>query len=207
MVESLLKEFPNVLTLRVRMPIVEDLTYERNFIAKIIKYDKVSQTVACLVTAWAPHWGYFGGQSAVVVHLRWHSQPMQTKFWPAMFMKHSWSAAGRAVAACWDLAMWCHGRHACISQLLLEQADGMLLLGWLLQVIDIPNSMTVLPELIPYSLEMVRSVLAVSTARACGESWCSPSQTVLHSWHALCDRTADLMLPGKAVERCGVQKV
>jgi len=41
MVESLLKEFPNVLTLRVRMPIVEDLTYERNFIAKIIKYDKV----------------------------------------------------------------------------------------------------------------------------------------------------------------------
>lgn len=26
----------------------------------------------------------------------------------------------------------------------------------LLQVIDIPNSMTVLPELIPYSVEMVR---------------------------------------------------
>lgn len=42
MVESLLKEFPNVLTLRVRMPIVTDLTYERNFITKIIKYDKVS---------------------------------------------------------------------------------------------------------------------------------------------------------------------
>jgi hypothetical protein len=41
MVESLLKEFPNVLTLRVRMPIVADLTYERNFITKIIKYDKV----------------------------------------------------------------------------------------------------------------------------------------------------------------------
>jgi hypothetical protein len=37
MVESLLKEFPNVLTLRVRMPIVPDLTYPRNFIAKIIK--------------------------------------------------------------------------------------------------------------------------------------------------------------------------
>ena len=42
MVESLLKEYPNVLTLRVRMPIVADLTYPRNFITKIIKYDKVS---------------------------------------------------------------------------------------------------------------------------------------------------------------------
>ena len=41
MVESLLKEFPNVLILRVRMPIVEDLTYPRNFITKILKYDKV----------------------------------------------------------------------------------------------------------------------------------------------------------------------
>lgn len=41
MVENLLKEFPNVLTLRVRMPIVPDLLYPRNFITKIIKYDKV----------------------------------------------------------------------------------------------------------------------------------------------------------------------
>lgn len=41
MVESLLKEYPNVLILRVRMPIVADLTYERNFIAKIIRYEKV----------------------------------------------------------------------------------------------------------------------------------------------------------------------
>ncbi len=41
MVESLLKEYPNVLTLRVRMPIVKDLVYPRNFITKIIKYDKV----------------------------------------------------------------------------------------------------------------------------------------------------------------------
>ena len=43
MVEGLLKEYPNVLVLRVRMPIVADLTYARNFITKIIKYDKVSQ--------------------------------------------------------------------------------------------------------------------------------------------------------------------
>ncbi len=39
--ENLIKEFPNVLTLRVRMPIVPDLLYPRNFITKIIKYDKV----------------------------------------------------------------------------------------------------------------------------------------------------------------------
>eukprot|EP00879_Flechtneria_rotunda_P009018 GHRR01009443.1.p1 GENE.GHRR01009443.1~~GHRR01009443.1.p1 ORF type:complete len:205 (+),score=45.63 GHRR01009443.1:518-1132(+) len=41
MVESLLKEYPQVLTLRVRMPIVADLTYPRNFITKIIKYEKI----------------------------------------------------------------------------------------------------------------------------------------------------------------------
>ncbi|KAL4427442.1 hypothetical protein ABPG77_000731 [Micractinium sp. CCAP 211/92] len=41
MVEDLLREYPNVLTLRVRMPIVADLCYPRNFITKIIKYDKV----------------------------------------------------------------------------------------------------------------------------------------------------------------------
>ncbi len=40
MVESLLKEYPNVLVLRVRMPIVADLVYPRNFITKIIKYEK-----------------------------------------------------------------------------------------------------------------------------------------------------------------------
>lgn len=39
--ENLLQAYPGVLTLRVRMPIVADLTYERNFITKIIKYDKV----------------------------------------------------------------------------------------------------------------------------------------------------------------------
>ncbi|KAK9867293.1 hypothetical protein WJX84_002945 [Apatococcus fuscideae] len=41
MVENLLKEYPNVLVLRVRMPIVADLVYPRNFITKIIKYDKI----------------------------------------------------------------------------------------------------------------------------------------------------------------------
>lgn len=46
MVEDLLKEYPNVLILRVRMPIVADLTYPRNFITKIIKYDKVHTLAA-----------------------------------------------------------------------------------------------------------------------------------------------------------------
>lgn len=45
MVENLLKEYPNVLVLRVRMPIVADLVYPRNFITKIIKYDKVRAAI------------------------------------------------------------------------------------------------------------------------------------------------------------------
>ena len=60
MVEGLLKEYPNVLVLRVRMPIVADLTYARNFITKIIKYDKVSQhtrqsNICCGSGAWPCH--------------------------------------------------------------------------------------------------------------------------------------------------------
>lgn len=41
MLENMLKEYPNVLALRVRMPIVEDLLYPRNFITKILMYKKV----------------------------------------------------------------------------------------------------------------------------------------------------------------------
>ncbi|KAL2476464.1 Trifunctional UDP-glucose 4 [Abeliophyllum distichum] len=41
MVEELLKEYDNVCTLRVRMPISSDLNNPRNFITKISKYDKV----------------------------------------------------------------------------------------------------------------------------------------------------------------------
>lgn len=41
MLENMLKEYPNVLALRVRMPIVEDLLYPRNFITKILMYNKV----------------------------------------------------------------------------------------------------------------------------------------------------------------------
>ncbi|KAH9619730.1 hypothetical protein KSS87_019611 [Heliosperma pusillum] len=41
MVEELLKEFDNVCTLRVRMPISGDLSNPRNFITKISRYNKV----------------------------------------------------------------------------------------------------------------------------------------------------------------------
>lgn len=40
MVEDLLKNYPTTCVLRVRMPISDDLS-ARNFIAKIVKYDKV----------------------------------------------------------------------------------------------------------------------------------------------------------------------
>mmetsp|Transcript_28232 Transcript_28232/g.28520 ORF Transcript_28232/g.28520 Transcript_28232/m.28520 type:complete len:312 (+) Transcript_28232:42-977(+) len=40
MVEDMLKEFPTTCTLRVRMPISDDLSH-RNFITKIVKYDRV----------------------------------------------------------------------------------------------------------------------------------------------------------------------
>ena len=40
MVEDMLKVFPNTCTLRVRMPISDDLS-PRNFVTKIVKYDKV----------------------------------------------------------------------------------------------------------------------------------------------------------------------
>nr|XP_027099096.1 bifunctional dTDP-4-dehydrorhamnose 3,5-epimerase/dTDP-4-dehydrorhamnose reductase-like [Coffea arabica] len=41
MIEELLKEYDNVCTLRVQMPISSDLNNPRNFITKIAKYDKV----------------------------------------------------------------------------------------------------------------------------------------------------------------------
>jgi len=41
MCEDLLRSYPNVLTLRVRMPVDEDLTCPRNFVTKITKYPKV----------------------------------------------------------------------------------------------------------------------------------------------------------------------
>ena len=48
MVESLLKQYSNILILRLRMPIVADLLYPRNFITKILRYDKVSSCCSLL---------------------------------------------------------------------------------------------------------------------------------------------------------------
>jgi hypothetical protein len=65
MVESLLSEYPNVLVLRVRMPIVEDLLYPRNFITKIIKYEKV---IACL----RPQcWDLLHPRNSILSNLMW----------------------------------------------------------------------------------------------------------------------------------------
>lgn len=50
--EMLLKEYPNVLILRLRMPIVSDLACERNFITKILTYAKVS---VLLCRLWEVH--------------------------------------------------------------------------------------------------------------------------------------------------------
>jgi UDP-glucose 4,6-dehydratase len=43
-VEELLKEFDNVCTLRMRMPITSDLQNPRNFITKISRYQKMVKT-------------------------------------------------------------------------------------------------------------------------------------------------------------------
>ena len=64
MVESLLKEFPNVLTLRVRMPIVPDLTYARNFIAKVRRGG--GGVWLLLVVCWGP---YFSVRVPSLTHL------------------------------------------------------------------------------------------------------------------------------------------
>lgn len=40
-VEALITHYPNVLLLRIRMPIVADVTHPRNFITKIANYPKV----------------------------------------------------------------------------------------------------------------------------------------------------------------------
>jgi hypothetical protein len=46
-----------------------------------------------------------------------------------------------------------------------------------LQVIDIPNSMTVLPELIPYSIEMVRACVWCA-----GVGWGGVGWGGVHRW-------------------------
>ena len=106
--ESLLKEYPNVLVLRVRMPIVADLTYPRNFITKIIKYEKVRSPPA--------------SRSLPSLALRYRRNIKALLYIPVPkgFIGRPSLRAGR------------------------------------MQIVNIPNSMTVLPELLPLSIEMVR---------------------------------------------------
>ncbi len=61
--ESLLKEYPNVLVLRVRMPIVADLVYPRNFITKIIKYEKARPLLTLHVVHFVMHCSVTGMSS------------------------------------------------------------------------------------------------------------------------------------------------
>ena len=148
--EGLLKEYPNTLILRVRMPIVADLTYPRNFITKIIKYEKVR--------CWWQH-----------------------------------------VKRC----TWCHflHLHTAPKDSLSQFCTLVTLLVLCSQIINIPNSMTVLPELLPYSIEMVRMLFRGVTIAKSSRSYfisirchelhtgvfvsllcCSSAHDMGHSW-------------------------
>ena len=134
--ESLLSEYPNVLVLRVRMPIVGDLLYPRNFITKIIKYEKASSLLNMMLC-----------HGCVYLKSLAASQgPFQCP-WPV-------------------LTTVCRNSPNLRSHELMA----------VMQVVNIPNSMTVLPELLPYSIEMVRHLpvqscflhLPSCTCQCCG---------------------------------------
>jgi 3,5-epimerase/4-reductase len=129
LVEGLLKEFPNTLVLRVRMPIVADLTYPRNFITKIIKYDRVRD----------------------------------------------------CTKRCFLVRLYCY--NGVIMQA-VDRSRLIVSIPWL-QIINIPNSMTVLPELLPLSIKMVNLVHAADTT-------CPSSTLFLHaaSLRCCCERHA-----------------
>ena len=152
LVESLLSEYPNILVLRVRMPIVGDLTYPRNFIAKIIKYEKVRRL------------GMHASASCLLSLLRASCMVCITQA-----VLH----CACAVASCRRLHALAKGGRICF---MLCHTD--------VQVINIPNSMTVLPELLPYSIEMVRfapmllaqpaQLQACAACREANAGWSSP---------------------------------
>ena len=131
--ESLLKEYPNILVLRVRMPIVENLLYERNFITKIIRYEKVCCRLLLLFCC--PFClSLLAGCCRPQKHLNCTLVP-------------------RCFVVC-TMHSSCSCSRCCT---------------WL-QVVNIPNSMTVLPELLPYSIEMVRTLACTGhVASACAQ--------------------------------------
>lgn len=175
MVESLLKEYPNVLTLRVRMPIVEDLLFPRNFITKIIKYDKVNWLlggVHCTHTHQSP------GLSLLCFSVAWALCRLAACALAAAGLAHGFAWRGglrmlshvarapRAQKSQRQLAQGSTSAHKHATnqtaQLNPTQPN--------LQVINIPNSMTVLPELLPFSIEMVGGPGASAASSA--STWC-----------------------------------
>lgn len=112
-----------MLTLRVRMPIVADLCYPRNFITKIIK--------------WAGGWGW-GGLPGASSRLSSRLQCPLT------------------AAAATTCALSLPARCRCAQPLTLSPTPTPCRYD---KVINIPNSMTVLPELLPLSIEMARRKL------------------------------------------------
>jgi nucleoside-diphosphate-sugar epimerase len=122
MVETMLREYPNVLTLRVRMPIVGDLTYARNFITKVRRL--FAWTAFCRARARR-------GAAALAPRAPLTPPPLTPK----------------------------------------QQRDPPQIIKYD-KVIDIPNSMTVLPELLPMAIDMVRHLGHQFGPRApppCGE--------------------------------------
>lgn len=182
MVESLLKEYPNILVLRVRMPIVGDLTYTRNFISKIIRYEKVHP---CSLSVLLPT---LLAKCASLVCL----------LCPALYVANNCACACSVVHAL--LAVYRrhdmlqrHAQHSCVGIIewsmfavaflllcccLIEAV--LTLTCYMMQIVNIPNSMTVLPELLPYSIEMVgafwRLLCAALPARVCfpSSAFCRP---------------------------------
>ena len=127
--EGLLKEFPNTLVLRVRMPIVADLTYPRNFITKIIKYDRVGVALDLERPITGSVIGSNCADEDFGAGLRVNVILLQQEYFEILPEPPADFSPG-----------------------FRPNADSMCSYT---QIINIPNSMTVLPELLPYSIEMV----------------------------------------------------
>lgn len=125
MVETMLREYPNVLTLRVRMPIVADLTYARNFITKVRRVVRRKQW-----ERWEALRG--GGKGKKRKRNRKQSDDRAP---PANPPPRLVPKKNKRQIIKYD------------------------------KVIDIPNSMTVLPELLPMAIDMVSSVVGVCSFR------------------------------------------
>jgi len=135
-VENMLREFEHVLTLRVRMPIDGDvLCNKRNFIYKIAHYNKVARyefsNLETPSLAMSHH--------DPLLHISQYNISVTGYGWYGLLGRckikgFMWSLE-KPVHPSIDLDVWS-------------------------QVVNIPNSMTVLPELLPYAIEMALRRLA-----------------------------------------------